>query len=75
MGKAGVVAEDVRLRPALGKQADDEFHREARAADNRLSGKHRRVNHDLVVPLLIKRTNIDTLPSCNGYLSFMFGSS
>lgn len=45
---AGVVGGDLGLTPAVGQQANDEFDRQARAANNRLTRENRRIENNAV---------------------------
>ena len=46
MSEAGIIAQNIRLAPAVGQQADDEFDGKPRPADDRLAGEDLRVEHD-----------------------------
>ena len=61
MRQMRVVTEQVGFRPARTQHLQDQLNRDSRAADDRLSSKHLRVQDDTILPVHARIVTSSTL--------------
>ena len=72
VGQAGIIRENVGFIPTIGHQADDEFDRQPRTANDGLSGQDGWVEYDMIVrhchDLSYQTANPAPIPPCRSSL-------